>query len=146
MGTRCSSLVPLGTDGFEIGYEYRLVATADLRCNQVTGNPPVSWDSPDYRVTVRPGCLPDLDRSGDVGVVDLLILLGSWGPCSPCTADFDCDGNVGVVDLRLLLGAWGPCGSLSVGVPRSVDDCIEKFFYEIYDPVALENCLEAVAQ
>ncbi len=26
-------------------------------------------------------CLPDLDGSGNVGVKDLLILLGAWGPC-----------------------------------------------------------------
>ena len=26
-------------------------------------------------------CLWDLDASGDIGVKDLLILLGNWGPC-----------------------------------------------------------------
>lgn len=56
-----------GADGFEIGYEYRLIATADLMCGQVTGNPPVSWDSPDYRVTVGPGCLGDRDGAGHRG-------------------------------------------------------------------------------
>ena len=57
-----------GADGFETGYEYRLIATADLMCDQVTGNPPVSWDSPDYRVTVLPGCQGVLNGSGDGGV------------------------------------------------------------------------------
>ncbi len=56
-----------GAEGFETGYEYRLIATADLMCDQVTGNPPVSWDSPDYRVTVGPGCLGDWDGSRDGG-------------------------------------------------------------------------------
>ncbi len=33
----------------------------------------------------------------------------SWGPCKGCPADFDGDGNVGVTDLLILLGTWGPC-------------------------------------
>ena len=57
-------------------------------------------------------CPADLDNSGDVGVKDLLFLLGTWGPCPPkgdCPADFDNSGDVGVKDLLFLLGAWGPC-------------------------------------
>ena len=52
----------------------------------------------------------DLDRDGHVGVGDLLILLGDWGPCPPkgdCPADLDGDGSVGVADLLILLGNWG---------------------------------------
>ena len=56
-----------GADGFEIGYEYRLIPTADLMCDRVIGNPSVSWDSPDYRVTVGPGCLGDRDGGRDGG-------------------------------------------------------------------------------
>ena len=57
-------------------------------------------------------CPADLDDSGDVGVKDLLFLLGAWGACPPkgdCPADFDDSGDVGVKDLLILLGAWGPC-------------------------------------
>ena len=59
-------------------------------------------------------CMWDLDGIGtaSVGVPDLLILLGAWGPCSPiedCPADFDNSGNVGVKDLLILFGNWGPC-------------------------------------
>ncbi len=57
-------------------------------------------------------CPADLDNSGDVGVKDLLFLLGTWGPCpkkGDCPADFDNSGDVGVKDLLFLLGAWGPC-------------------------------------
>ncbi|MCH8260231.1 MAG: hypothetical protein IIC46_08485, partial [Planctomycetes bacterium] len=57
-------------------------------------------------------CPGDLDNSGDVGVKDLLVLLGAWGPCPKkgnCPADFDDSGDVGVKDLLILLGAWGPC-------------------------------------
>ncbi len=52
----------------------------------------------------------DLDGDGSVGVKDLLILLGSWGPCldcEDCPADIDGDCIVGVKDLLILLGNWG---------------------------------------
>ncbi len=57
-------------------------------------------------------CPADFDDSGDVGVKDLLFLLGAWGPCPKkggCPADFDGSGDVGVKDLLFLLGAWGSC-------------------------------------
>ena len=57
-------------------------------------------------------CPGDLDDSNDVGVKDLLFLLGAWGPCpkkGDCLADFDGSGDVGVKDLLILLGNWGPC-------------------------------------
>ena len=59
-----------------------------------------------------PDCPWDLDGNNDVGVKDLLILLGAWGPCPPkggCPADFDDSGDVGVKDLLVLLGNWGKC-------------------------------------
>ena len=61
---------------------------------------------------VKPECPQDLDGSGDVGVKDLLFLLGVWGPCpkkGDCPADFDNSNDVGVKDLLELLGAWGMC-------------------------------------
>ncbi len=63
--------------------------------------------------SVNPGFeLPvgDLDEDCVVGVKDLLILLGAWGPCpkkGDCPADFDNSGDVGVKDLLILLGNWG---------------------------------------
>ncbi len=49
----------------------------------------------------------DIDGNGAVDVVDLLGVLGAWGPCSPpCLADLDGDGTVGVVDLLILLANW----------------------------------------
>ena len=66
-----------------------------------------------FEVTVYVSACPaDFDNSGDVGVKDLLMLLGAWGPCPPkgdCPADFDNSSDVGVKDLLVLLGAWGPC-------------------------------------
>ncbi len=59
-------------------------------------------------VPVKPTISPaDLDCSGAVGVKDLLILLGTWGPCDGCLADIDGDHSVGVKDLLFLLGEWG---------------------------------------
>ncbi len=52
----------------------------------------------------------DIDGDGSVGVTDLLILLGTWGPCGncgSCPADLDGDCVVSVTDLLSLLGAWG---------------------------------------
>ena len=57
-----------------------------------------------------PGIPGDIDGDGSVGVKDLLILLGSWGPCDDCKkcpADLDDDCSVGVKDLLILLGNWG---------------------------------------
>ena len=57
--------------------------------------------------TAVPG---DLDNDGQVGVKDLLILLGNWGSCedcAACAADLDRNGVVGVSDLLILLGNWG---------------------------------------
>ena len=65
-----------------------------------------------FLIDFGPACAADFDNSGDVGVKDLLFLLGTWGPCplkGDCLADFDNSGDVGVKDLLFLLGAWGPC-------------------------------------
>ncbi|MCZ6810688.1 MAG: FG-GAP-like repeat-containing protein [Planctomycetota bacterium] len=52
----------------------------------------------------------DLDGDGMVGILDLLILLSSWGPCPDppqgCPADLDGDGTVGIFDLLVLLSNW----------------------------------------
>ncbi len=47
-----------------------------------------------------------------MGIIDLLLLLGAWGPCPDrcppfCTGDLDGDCTVGIVDLLMLLGNWG---------------------------------------
>ena len=61
----------------------------------------------------EPTCVGDLDGSSDIGVPDLLILLGSWGACpalpAPCPADHDNSGTVDVIDLLKMLANWGPC-------------------------------------
>jgi len=58
-----------------------------------------------------PWKLGDIDCDDKVNVHDLLILLGSWGPCPPppddCDADINGDGEVNAFDLLILLGNWG---------------------------------------
>ena len=54
-------------------------------------------------------CIGDLNGDGEVRVPDLIILLGSWGPCEGCPADLFPDGSVRVTDLIILLSLWGPC-------------------------------------
>lgn len=101
-----------------------------------------------------PCCPADLDGDGTVGVKDLLILLGDWGPCLncgncgvECVADLDCDCDVGVSDLLILLGDWGPCGfAIATTPPQNIQDCMDRFSAESEDELALINCLETVSQ
>ena len=68
------------------------------------------FGGPAIRLTPIVSPLGDLDGDGSVGVPDLLILLGAWGPCADCNdcpADIDGDCSVGVKDLLILLGNWG---------------------------------------
>ncbi len=85
-----------------------------IRLINLLDAPGVEADFDDVVLTAEFGlpCPADLDTSGDVGVKDLLFLLGAWGPCPPkggCPADFDDSGDVGVKDLLFLLGVWGAC-------------------------------------
>ena len=104
-----NTAVPTGIDD-DLDGDPRFV---DDPCTDDTGNPGppgpiVDMGAYEFQVT----CPWDLDCDGDVGVKDLLFLLGAWGPCPPkgdCPADFDNSGDVGVKDLLFLLGAWGAC-------------------------------------
>ena len=69
----------------------------------------ISGGSFSFNVSGLPPCPADLNGDGAVGVKDLLILLGAWGPNPGHPADFDDDDSVGVKDLLVLLGTWGPC-------------------------------------
>ncbi len=66
----------------------------------------------DFPVNCPTDCPGDYDSDGDVNVVDLLGVIGDWGPCNPgapCPSDFDGDGVVGVTDVLAVIGNWGPC-------------------------------------
>lgn len=50
----------------------------------------------------------DVNRSGTVDLTDVLVVLGTWGPCSfSCAADLDEDGVVGFPDLLSVLEHFG---------------------------------------
>jgi hypothetical protein len=62
-------------------------------------------------VLETPPCQGDADGDGVVNVVDVLAVLGAWGPCpgAACAADFDGNGLIDVLDFLAILQNWGPC-------------------------------------
>jgi hypothetical protein len=55
-------------------------------------------------------CPGDFDSTGDVGIDDLLALLGEFGSCTEnCQGDMDGDNDVDIDDMLGLIGVWGPC-------------------------------------
>jgi len=63
----------------------------------------------DGSLGVASSCDGDVDGDGNVGVTDVLAVIGTWGPCENCTTDIDGDGIVGVNDLLAIIGQWGAC-------------------------------------
>ena len=53
-------------------------------------------------------CHQDLTRDGTVGVDDLVQMLSEWGSGMP-SSDLDCSGAVDFMDVLLLLSVWGEC-------------------------------------
>jgi hypothetical protein len=60
-------------------------------------------------------CEGDLNGDGNVGVVDLLVTIDQWGPCSNCDADVNGDGEVNVLDLLVIIDQWGECQDAPLG-------------------------------
>jgi hypothetical protein len=64
---------------------------------------------PDCSEPAAPG---DVDRDNLVGIEDLMIVLGQWGPCadcgapSACQADLDGDCDVGLTDVLIVVANW----------------------------------------
>ena len=86
------------------------VANAINQAGQITGQATSQDGIVAFVLTPIEPRLGDLDGDCTVGVSDLLLLLGSWGPCNTCDdcrADLDGDCSVGVKDLLILLGNWG---------------------------------------
>lgn len=84
-----------------------------ITVNSTLGAGPVNMGSVKVRPNITgpavPPCPLDFDDSGDVGVTELLAILGQWGTDPGGSPDIDGDGDVGVTDLLIILGAWGPC-------------------------------------
>lgn len=79
------------------------------RDGSITVNSPTNLAGDTASVIAR--CKPaDLNQSGGVNVTDLLLLLGSWGPClTSCANDINFSGTVNVTDLLQMLSEWGDC-------------------------------------
>ncbi|MHC4427381.1 MAG: hypothetical protein ACYS0D_02100, partial [Planctomycetota bacterium] len=71
--------------------------TVDTGC----GDPPLV----DMGAYEFQACPWDLNGNGYVWIIDVLMLLLSWGPCDgpDCPADFDGDGFVGILDFLDML-------------------------------------------
>ena len=103
-GTTCSGTWGVVSFNATAGQTYLIRLTG---WSSSEGDFTLTLEGPECDTGGIPG---DLDGDGHVGVKDLLILLGDWGPCPPkgdCPADLDGDGSVGVKDLLILLGNWG---------------------------------------
>ena len=62
--------------------------------------------SGDLMVSLDIRCIGDVDGQGDVGIDDLLLLIGGWGGIDPLL-DFSNDGIVGIDDLLAMLDRFG---------------------------------------
>ena len=92
---------------FPEGFEVRVTGRYCLDCVAVFCG---SFDGFIFSANLTPVVLGDIDGDGTVGILDMLILLGDWGPCpqaGACVSDLDTDGAVGIGDLLTLLGNWG---------------------------------------
>ena len=89
---------------------YLSAARAINQAGQIAGYAIFNVDVVAYLLTPLAPPLGDLNADCQVGAIDLLILLSSWGPCddcSKCPADFNGDCTVGASDLLILLSNWG---------------------------------------
>ncbi|MDP6601828.1 MAG: hypothetical protein QGH76_05975, partial [Phycisphaerales bacterium] len=113
----------LGPPSRGAGSDSGILGAGDI---DVDGNTDIVQVTPvasEYRISVQTAssgstwapdacCEGDLDGSGDVGVDDLLALIGAWGPCGDpldCPEDLDGSGTVDVDDLLALIGVFGGC-------------------------------------
>jgi hypothetical protein len=60
----------------------------------------------DFKISLDARCIGDIDGSGDVGIDDLLLLIGGFGGADPML-DFSNDGTVGIDDLLAMLDRFG---------------------------------------
>ena len=96
--------------GFQAGWEYRIHPTASLQCAGLMES--VSCDVI-YEMGIESApCEADIDESGQIDIVDILLLLALWGDAdTPAAeaADVNQDGVVAVDDLLIVIGSWGDC-------------------------------------
>ncbi|MFQ5553578.1 MAG: hypothetical protein ACE5EW_07690, partial [Thermoplasmata archaeon] len=73
------------------------IANFVLRFHPQTIDTIVDYMANDAPCNIEVNNGPDLDHDGQVNIIDLAMLLGSWGPCTDvvCLGDITCDGRVG---------------------------------------------------
>jgi hypothetical protein len=105
---------------FSVDADPNFVSNADFNADGLSDLVTVNEDQDETggSVTVLlnnpPGleCPGDFNGDGYVNIVDLLQLLGSWGPCppnDPCPTDLNGDGVTDIQDFLDLLFLWGVC-------------------------------------
>jgi len=73
--------------------------------------PTTGFFAASHDVTLQAFHPADVDLDGLVDIIDLLQVLGQWGPCPrECPGDVDGDGEVGILDFLAVLSAWGADG------------------------------------
>jgi CxxC motif-containing protein (DUF1111 family) len=113
-----SGTVDLDTDFMVFLTEY-VGLLADCNGNgtldliDILDDPGLDGDDNGILDSCQPTCLGDTDGDGEVGVVEFMDLIATWGPCpdlpGPCPLDLDTDHVVSITDFLLLLSLWGPC-------------------------------------
>jgi len=91
-----------------------LPAGAELRIGQAIND--AGWiatslaydDADNQAIVLRPieASSGDVNGDGVVNTDDILLIIGSWGPCTECSGDIDGDGLVGTNDLLIVLAQW----------------------------------------
>ncbi|MBC8202189.1 MAG: hypothetical protein H8E86_09095 [Planctomycetes bacterium] len=66
-------------------------------------------DNPDDIIIINPPVLGDINDDGVVNVLDLLMVVAGWGPCTgTCDSDLNNDGDVNVLDILIVIANWTP--------------------------------------
>ncbi len=76
-------------------------------CDSDKTSPPVTTTVPTTTTTISSTKTGDLNNDRKIDVIDLGILLSSWGRTDKPPADLNQDGRVDIVDLGILLSLWG---------------------------------------
>jgi probable HAF family extracellular repeat protein len=71
-----------------------------------TGEYPDGRKRPYLLTPISTSAPEDVNGDGVVDVIDLLAVVGNWGPCKLCVEDINGDGVVDVVDLLAVISAW----------------------------------------